>query len=217
MVVGHPRTLRFLVTVGTLLVIFTGPVVTGTVLSAPAGATTSATDGATRGADNYRSGWYPDQTNLSPSLVSGGTFGQLFDTSVNGEVYGQPLVDDGQLLVNTENNYAYGLDPVSGSILWTRQFGAPVLAANIGCGDLTPSFGVTSTPVIDQATNVEYLVDNEYVSGGSGPTAYYMHALNLANNGAEEPGFPVQIKGTASNDPSLIFNPLLELQRPGLL
>ena len=217
MVVAHRRSRRFLVTVGALLVLFAGPVAAGMAVRAPAGATTSASDGATRGADNYRSGWYPDQTNLSPSLVSSGTFGQLFDTSVNGEVYGQPLVDDGQLLINTENNFAYGLDPVTGTILWTRQFGAPVLASNIGCGDLTPSFGVTSTPVVDQSTNVEYLVDNEYVSGDSGPTAYYMHALNLADNGAEEPGFPVQIQGTASNAPSLTFNPLLELQRPGLL
>jgi len=214
---AHRRSRRFLVTVGTLLVVFSGPVAAGMAASAPAGATTSATDGATLGADNYRSGWYPDQTNLSPSLVSGGTFGQLFDSSVNGEVYGQPLVDDGQLLVDTENNYAYGLDPVTGTILWTRQFGAPVLASAIACADLTPTFGVTSTPVVDQSTNVEYLVDNEYVSGDSGPTAYYMHALNLANNGAEEPGFPVQIRGTASNDPSLTFNATQELQRPGLL
>src|SRR5271168_4672353 len=94
MAIAHPRCHRFLVTVGTLIVIFTGPVVTGIAVSAPVGATTSATDGATRGADNYRSGWYPDQTNLSPALVSGGTFGQLFDASVNGEVYGQPVVDD---------------------------------------------------------------------------------------------------------------------------
>ena len=61
----------------------------------------------------------PIRTNLSPPSSTGGTFGQLFDTSVNGAVYGQPLVDDGQLLVNTENNYSYGLDPVSGEILWT--------------------------------------------------------------------------------------------------
>ena len=155
--------------------------------------------------------------NSAPALVGGGTFGQLFDTPVDGEVYGQPLVDDGQLLVNTENNYAYGLDPVTGAILWTREFGAPVLATDIGCADLTPTFGVTSTPVVDQSTDVEYLVDNEYVSGDSGPTAYYMHALNLADNGAEEPGFPVEIQGTASNDPSLTFNPSQELQRPGLL
>jgi len=196
---------------------FAGLAVKEASTSAPAGATSSAVDGGTRGADNDRTGWYPDQTNLSPSLVSGGTFGQLFDTSVNGEVYGQPLVDDGQLLVNTENNYAYGLDPVTGAQLWTRQFGTPVKAADIACADLTPSFGVTSTPVVDQTTNVEYLVDNEYVSGTSGPSAFFMHALNLSNNGAEEPGFPVQIGGTASNDPSLTFDPTLQLQRPGLL
>ena len=111
-----------------------------TAARSPVGAATNATDGATRGADNYRSGWYPDQTDLSPrSLVSGGTFEiSSFKTPVNGEVYGQPLVDDGQLLVNTENNYAYGLDPVSGEISWTRQFGAPVQASDIDCADLTP-------------------------------------------------------------------------------
>jgi hypothetical protein len=149
--------------------------------------------------------------------VSGGTFGQLFDTDVNGAVYGQPLVDDGQLLVNTENNYVYGLDPVSGAILWSRHFGEPPLASAIGCADLSPTMGITGTPVVDQATETEYLVEDEYVSGDSGPEADYMHALNLNDDGAEEPGFPVQIAGTASNDPSVTFNPTYELQRPGLL
>ena len=208
---------RLLVTACALLAVLSGLVVSVTVLHGPAGAVTSTTDGGTRGADNDRSGWYPDQTDLTPGLVGGGTFGQLFKTPVNGEVYGQPLVDDGELLVNTENNYAYGLDPATGAILWTRQFGAPVQASDLGCADLTPSFGVTSTPVVDLSTDVEYLVDNEYVSGDSGPTAYYMHALDLDDNGAEEPGFPVAIQGTASNDPSLTFDPYHEIQRPGLL
>jgi hypothetical protein len=180
-------------------------------------AATSEPTAATRDGDNQRTGWYPDETNLSPALVAGGTFGQLFNTSVNGAVYGQPLVDDGQLLVDTENNYAYGLDPVSGAILWTRQFGPAPQASDIGCADLAPSMGITGTPVVDQATNTEYLVDDEYVSGTSGPQADYMHALNLAANGAEEPGFPVQIAGTAQNNPSFTFNPTYELQRPGLL
>ncbi len=212
----RPHGSRRLATACALLAVLSGLVVSVTAVR-PAGAVTSAADGATRGADNDRSGWYPDQTNLSPGLVSGGTFGQLFKTPVNGEVYGQPLVDDGQLLVDTENNYAYGLDPVSGAILWTRQFGAPVQASTIGCADLTPNLGVTSTPVVDQATDVEYLVDNEYVSGTSGPSAYYVHALELDHDGAEEPGFPVEIQGTAANDPSLTFNPYFEIQRPGLL
>ena len=181
---------------------------------------TAATDestAATRDADNSRTGWYPGETNLTPALVAGGTFGQLFNTAVNGAVYGQPLVDDGQLLVNTENNYAYGLDPVSGAILWTRQFGSPPEASDIGCADLAPTMGITGTPVVDQATNTEYLVDDEYVSGTSGPQVDYLHALNLAANGAEKPGFPVKIAGTAQNNPSFTFNPTQELQRPGLL
>ncbi len=163
---AHVR--RALVAACVVIAALSGLVLGVTAVHTPAGAVTSASDGATRGADNDRSGWYPDQTDLSPALVRGGTFGQLFDTPVDGEVYGQPLVDDGQLLVNTENNYAYGLDPVTGAILWSRQFGAPVQASDIGCADLTPSFGVTSTPVVDQATDVEYLVDNEYVSGRFG-------------------------------------------------
>jgi hypothetical protein len=192
-------------------------VITGVVPSRPVSAATSATDGATRGADNYRTGWYPDQTNLTPALVAGGTFGQLFKTSVNGSVYGQPLLDDGQVLVNTENNFSYGLNPVTGAVLWSRQYGTPVLASDLGCADLTPNMGITSTAVVDQATDIEYLVDNQYLSGSSGPQAYFMHALNLNNKGAEEPGFPVEIQGTAANASKQTFNAEYEIQRPGLL
>jgi len=201
--------------VAAALVLFAA-VVTGVQASTVAGAA-APTTGATRGADNYRTGWYPDQTGLTPSLVAGGTFGQLFKTPVNGSVYGQPIVDDNQLLVNTENNFAYGLDPVSGAVLWSHQFGAPAQASALGCGDLAPNMGITSTPVVDQATNTEYLVVNQYLSGTSGPEGYFVHALDLTNNGAEKPGFPVQIQGAASNNPAVTFNPYYELQRPGLL
>ena len=132
-------------------------------------AATDQPTSATRDADNDRTGWYPDETNLSPALVTGGTFGQLFNTNVNGAVYGQPLVDDGQLLVNTENNYSYGLDPVTGAILWSRQYGAPPLASAIGCADLAPTMGITGTPVVDQATETEYLVVDAVRLGRLGP------------------------------------------------
>jgi iron transport multicopper oxidase len=200
-----------------VLLATTGVVIAvGAVSPRPVSATTTQTDGATRGADNQRTGWYPDQTALTPSVVSGRSFGQIFNTSVNGEVYAQPLVDDNQVLVNTMNNYAYGLDPVTGAILWSRQFGAPVQAADLGCYD-EDTYGAESTAVVDQSTNTEYLVNLQFVSGTSGPQAFYVHALNLDNHGAEEPGFPVQIQGTASNDSSQTFTPSLENQRAGLL
>jgi hypothetical protein len=187
------------------------------VLAFPEVSGSSSSTLVTRGADNYRTSWYPDQSSLTPQLLAGGTFGQQFKTAVNGSVYGQPVVADGQLLVNTENNEAYGLNPVTGAIEWSRQFGTAVLASDLGCGDLSPNMGITSTPVVDTTTNTEYLVDNEYVSGNTGASIYYMHALNLAAGGAEEPGFPVAIQGTAANDPSLTFFPRHQLQRPGLL
>ncbi len=210
--------------VGMILGAVTVGAATGVVRPTAAGAAPSVTSpkvdtptGATRDADNGRTGWYPDQPGLTPGLVTSGSFGQRFSTSLNGQVYGQPLVEDGQLLVVTETNYAYGLDPTTGAILWTRHFGNPVQASDLGCTDLAPDMGITSTPVVDTATNTEYVVDNQYVSGTSGASTYDVQALNLANHGAEEPGFPVQIEGTAANEPTVTFDATYENQRTGLL
>jgi hypothetical protein len=42
-----------------------------------------------------------------------------------------------------------------------------------------------------------------------------MQAVNVTN-GQPVPGFPVEIEGTASNDPTTTFNPQEQMQRPGL-
>ena len=109
---------------------------------------------------------------------------------VNGQVYAQPLLENGTLLVATETNHVYGLDPATGTAKWSASLGTPWNPADIGCGDLTPSIGVTSTPVIDTATNTAYLTHKTYVSGTSGPAAWYMDALDMTS-GQERPGFPV--------------------------
>jgi Putative Ig domain/Abnormal spindle-like microcephaly-assoc'd, ASPM-SPD-2-Hydin len=212
------RDIRRAIALGSGLLLATSAMVAavGVVAPRPVSASTTQTDGATRGADNLRTDWYPDQTALTPSSVTGGSFGRIFQTSVNGEIYSQPLLDDNQLLVTTQNDFAYGLDPVTGAILWTRQFGSPVPASTLGCND-EDVYGAQSTAVVDQSTNTEYLAELQFVSGSSGPEAFYMHALNLSNNGAEEAGFPVEIQGTAANDPSQVFTPTLENQRAGLL
>jgi hypothetical protein len=175
-----------------------------------------ADGGGTNRGDDGRDGWYPDEPGLTPAIVQSAAFGQLFSTPVNGQVYAQPILDDGVVVVATETDWIYGLDPVSGAIKWSRQIGNYLPDASLGCGDLVPDLGVTSTPVADPATGIVYLVNQQYVSGTSGPTGYYMHAVNPAS-GIEEPGFPVLIQGSASNDPDESFVPDMELQRPGLL
>ena len=173
----------------------------------------------TGAADDLRTGWYPDEPALTPAAVSGGAFQQVFKTTLAGQIYAQPLTANGTLLVVTEDNWAYGLDPDSGAVRWKEQLGTPVNAseAPIECSDLAPHIGITGTPVIDTASNIAYFVSNRYISGSSGAIAWYMHAIELAD-GHEAAGFPVQISGEAQNLPAgMHFEAAQELQRPALL
>ncbi len=170
----------------------------------------------TAAADSLRTGWYPDEPQLTPQLLEGGGFGANFDTPVQGQVYAQPLVSGHTLLAATEDDWIYGIDPQSGAIQWSRNVGTPWNSADIGCTDLEPHVGITGTPVIDPATNIAYFFSKAYASGNSGPAAWDMHAVDLSS-GAEEPGFPVQISGEAQNLPGVSFNPTQQLQRPALL
>jgi hypothetical protein len=174
--------------------------------------------GITNAGDDLRTGWYPNEPAITPQLVGGGTFGQMWSTPVEGQVYAQPLLDEGTLLVATENNRVYGLSPSTGSLRWAKplNLGTPWNASDIGCGDLAPTIGVTATPVIDPATNIAYLTHKTYASGSSGPARWYMDAVDVAT-GAEEPGFPVLMSGAAQNAPAQKFEATTQLQRPGLL
>src|SRR3979411_1016 len=112
-----------------------------------AGAASAEVTGA---ADNLRTGWYPDEPALAPSVVGGGHFGKAFEAELTGQIYAQPLVANGTLLVVTEDDWIYGLDPVTGAKRWERKVGTPVNAKDppIECGDLAPHLGITGAPVI---------------------------------------------------------------------
>jgi iron transport multicopper oxidase len=180
------------------------------------GATTAHASGITNSGDDLRTGWYPENAALSPQLVSGGSFGQLWSANVEGQVYGQPLYDNGTVLIATEQNNFYGLDAATGARKWSTSLGTPWNPADLGCGDLTPAVGATATPVIDPASNVAYLTHKTYASGSSGPARWYMDALDMTS-GHERPGFPVELAGSAQDAPARTFNPTVEMQRPGLL
>lgn len=171
----------------------------------------------TNSADNLRTGWYPNEPSITPQLVGGGTFGQLWSAHVEGQVYAQPLLDAGTLLVATEQNHVYGLDPASGAVDWTRTLnGTPFNPGEYSCADIAPTIGVTATPVIDPTTNIAYLTHKGYIAGSSGASRWYMDAIDVSS-GQEQPGFPVALEGSAQNAPAQSFQARTELQRPGLL
>src|SRR3954451_14691887 len=167
--------------------------------------------------DAARTGWYPDQPTLSPQSVVSSSFGQLWSTPVDGQVYAQPLLSNGTLFVATENNWIYGMDPRTGAVRWQRNVGEAFDPTSF-CGDLVPRIGVTGTPVIDPDTGTAYFFSKTYTtdSGGTKSPAWFAHAVDMTN-GDERSGFPVKIEGDAENAPGTPFSANTEGQRPGLL
>ena len=134
-----------------------------------------------------------------------------------GAVYAQPLVIGGTTVVTTEKAYAYGVNATTGAIVWSRSFGTPFLSKTIGCSDLTPTLGSTSTPVEDPSTGLVYLTTRlETGKGGIANAHWYLQAVS-ATTGAEAPGYPVQLTGTPSDTPGVSFADATAQQRPGLL
>jgi MYXO-CTERM domain-containing protein len=179
-------------------------------------AETLAAPGATMSADALRTGFYPNQPALDPATVGSPEFGQLFDAVLDGQLYAQPLYSNGVVFVATETNHVYALDAATGATLWTRALGAPFLATDLNCGDLTPTIGVTGTPAIDAAAGTAYLVSKSYANGVDGTAIFHAHAFDL-ETGDERAGFPFAIEGAASNDPARVFDAERQMQRPGLL
>ena len=169
----------------------------------------------TNSGGNLRTGWYPNEGAITPELVTSGTFGRQWTTPVQGQVYAQPLLDDGTLFVATEEDDIYGLNPNTGAVQWSKSVGEPWNAGEIECADLAPHVGVTATPVIDPTTGIAYFTYKAYQEKEKEPE-WFMDAVVVAT-GAQAPGFPVLLSGTAQNAAGQSFHPQTELQRPGLL
>ena len=182
-------------------------------------ATSAAADTLQMSSDNFDTSWYPNEPQLAPSAVTGGDFGQLFNTQLTGQVYAQPLVAQPTVLAVTEKDYAYGLNSTTGAIVWSKDFGTPAdPLAQTGCGDIGANMGITGTPVIDPATDVAYFVAATG-TGAGGATQYFMDAVNV-QTGTTPTGWPaggVPIQGAADNDPGTVFNGQWQTQRPGLV
>ncbi len=126
--------------------------------------------------DNMRTGQNLDEIVLKPSNVNSSRFGKLFSLPLDGVALASPLyvVDmsipnqgtHNVVYVSTEHDSVYAFDANgSPTPLWKKSFIDPangittVPATDTGeCCDIAPEIGITSTPVIDKATNTIYVV-----------------------------------------------------------
>ena len=78
--------------------------------------------------------------------------------ALDGDVYAEPIVVRGLVIVATERNSVYALDERTGATVWRATFGAPVDGNSLPCGNIKPVTGITGTPVADPAAGIVYVV-----------------------------------------------------------
>jgi uncharacterized protein (TIGR03437 family) len=120
------------------------------------------------------------------------------------------------------NDSVFAIDadsPTSTIPLWQVNLGTPVPSAAIpDLDDIDPQIGILSTPVIDPAAQVIYVVTDTFEYGAP---VFRLHALSLADghemqNGPIVVAGIVQGTGSASVNGFIAFDPYWHLQRPGL-
>jgi outer membrane protein assembly factor BamB len=102
--------------------------------------------------------------------------------SLDGQLYGEPLVYGDRVYVATENDTVYALSAGNGAVVWSMHLGTPVPARSLPCGDISPTVGITGTPVIDTARGEIFAVADLYVDG---KPAHTLFGLGLASGKLE--------------------------------
>jgi len=84
---------------------------------------------------------------------------------LDGQLYGEPLTFGGRVFVATENDTVYALSATSGAVVWSTHVGTPVPSGSLPCGNISPTVGITGTPVIDETRSEVFVVADEVVDG----------------------------------------------------
>jgi hypothetical protein len=175
--------------------------------------------------DNTRTGWNASETDLTPATVSGGHFGLLATLSVDDNVFAQPLMvsnfvigktKHNVLIIATGANTVYAFDAQTYATLWQVNLGAQQSSNDVGCGDVQPGYGISSTPVIVK-TGAKATI---YLVAATEPNPYEfhtkLHALDLATG--KDLVAPVEISpsATLSNKAVINFDPQNQWSRASL-
>jgi len=164
-----------------------------------------------------RDGLYIDSA-FTPGAVANLTRDLNFDGTIEGVVYAQPLyIENGpcgraMVIAVTLSNNVYALDARDGSIIWERNVGPPVSAADL-CNPKFDSMGIIGTPIVDLASRALFL--NAMTTPDGGETIKHLILSLNVDTGDINPGWPVDVEATAEYN-GLHFTPEVQQQRPAL-
>ena len=177
--------------------------------------------------DVKRTGWNPGETDLTPASVASAKFGLLATLSVDGNVLAQPLLVSGfvmpdgsshdVLIIVTGHNSVYAFDAKTYATLWQINLGTPQSSNDVGCGDVLPEYGISSTPVIVRTASNAATV---YLIAATESTPFQfvstLHALNLGTGNDAVTPTVIAPSATLSNGSTVAFDPQNQWSRSGL-
>ena len=157
-------------------------------------------------------GWTTfDQNGLRTGVdASGSSFSSATaawtSPALDGQLYGQPLIAAGLVYAATENDTVYALDVTSGTVVWKTHVGTAFDPSTVSglCGNIHPTVGITSTPVIDTTRNEIFVVAAEQAGSEA---AHHLVRLDLTSGA-------VVLDEVV--DPASVTSPAHELQRTSL-
>jgi IPT/TIG domain len=186
-----------------------------------------------RGYDAGVTGATLNETTLTTSNVTAGSFGLVFKLPVDDVIFAQPLYVPNVLINGAAHNglyvatmsdtlYAFDAD-VGGPPLWTRNLAtfenaAPVPMANFAYSrnrNIVGNLGILSTPVIDLSSNTLYAVACALENN---TMVYRLHAVDITT-GVPRTGSGVVISGSYSTSTSstVTFDARNQWQRVSLV
>ena len=170
----------------------------------PPPASGSGTNVVTYKNDLARTGQNLTESTLTLAKVTSATFGKLRFLSTDGLVDAQPLYLSGLsvagaahnvVFVATENDSAYAFDSDSGALLWQKSLlgSGEMPSDDRGCSQVTPTIGITSTPVIDPKAGTHGVIYLVAMSLDASQNYHQrLHALDVTT-GAELFNGPMEI------------------------
>jgi outer membrane protein assembly factor BamB len=182
-------------------------------LALATGARAAAPDWVVYHHDPERSGRDPESTSPLAKPESAWQ-----SAALDGHIYAEPLVYGAHVFLATENDTVYALNSANGEIAWQRHVGTAVPIQDLGlpepaleCTNIETAVGITSTPVIDPATNTIYAVANAWNGTEQASIRHELIALDLTT-GTMRPGFPITVDPEYPHGTSAEWH----LQRPAL-
>ena len=155
----------------------------------------------------------PQGTGLALSVTKVRTSARAWTSpTLDGELYGEPLVSNGRVYVATEDDTVYSLSAATGKVVWSTHVATPVPASKLPCGDIGPTVGITGTPVIDTPRDEIYAVADELIGGkpvhvlvGLSTTTGKLKMTRRVDPAGADPSALLQRTGLTLDDGHVIF------------